>query len=141
MRRTSRGQVWAAFGSRARLRLIVALGGALLSAVPGPVAAAGDPAAGRSAFLAHCGVCHTVLPGRNRIGPTLFGVFGHKSASVPGYAYSHAYRDADLTWDEATLTKYLESPQSVIPGTKMTFGGLKDPARRADLIAYLATLK
>jgi cytochrome c len=68
-------------------------------------------------------------------------VVGRKTGSVPGYTYSPQNLAANLTWDPATLDKYLEAPRATIPGTKMTYAGLKDPAKRADLIAYLETLK
>ncbi len=75
------------------------------------------------------------------VGPSLFGIVGRETGSVAGYSYSTGNKNAHLTWDDATLNKYLESPRDVVPGTKMTYGGLKDPTKRADLIAYLATLK
>lgn len=103
--------------------------------------AAGDPAKGKAVFMATCSICHSAAPGQNKIGPTLFGVVGRKTGSVPGYSYSPANKAADLTWDAATLDKYLESPKSVIPKTKMTYAGQKDPTKRADIIAYLETLK
>jgi cytochrome c len=59
---------------------------------------------------------------------------------VPGFAYSAANRQSGLTWDPATLDRYLTSPRQVVPGTLMTFAGLHDPAQRAAVIAYLATL-
>ena len=75
------------------------------------------------------------------VGPSLFGVVGRQTGSVPGFHYSPANQGAHLTWDAATLDKYLQSPRTVIPGTTMTYGGLKDDTKRADLIAYLSTLK
>ena len=57
------------------------------------------------------------------------------------FHYSPANQNANLTWDAATLDKYLLSPRTTIPGTLMTYGGMKDDAKRADLIAYLTTLK
>ena len=86
-------------------------------------------------------ICHSVQPGKNMVGPSLFGVVGRKTGSVPGFHYSPANQNANLTWDPATLDKYLQSPRTVIPGTTMTYGGLKDDTKRSDLIAYLATLK
>lgn len=74
-------------------------------------------------------------------GPSLFGVFGRKSAELPGFRYSPADKSAHLTWDAATLDKYLVAPRAMIPGTRMTYTGEKDPQKRADLIAYLASLK
>jgi cytochrome c len=104
-------------------------------------ARAADPAAGKSVFNSYCLICHSVQPGKNMVGPSLFGVVGRKTGSVPGFHYSPANQGANLTWDAATLDKYLQSPRTVIPGTTMTYGGLKDDTKRADLIAYLATLK
>lgn len=104
-------------------------------------AQAADPAAGRAVFRSQCALCHSVQPGHNMIGPSLFGVVGRRAGSEPGYAYSAANKNATLTWSAQVLNKYLESPQAVIPGTKMPYAGLKDPTQRADLIAYLETLK
>jgi cytochrome c2 len=112
-----------------------------LTAGFGPAAQAGDPGAGRSVFQSSCGICHSVGAGKNGVGPTLSGIVGRKTASVPGYSYSPANEAANLTWDQATLDKYLEAPRATMPGTKMTFGGVKDAEKRGDLIAYLATLK
>jgi cytochrome c2 len=106
-----------------------------------PEVRAADPAAGKSLFNANCSICHSVQPGRNMVGPSLFGIMGRKTSSVPGFHYSPANQNADIVWDQATLDKYLQSRRSAIPGTIMTYGGLKDDAKRADLIAYLATLK
>jgi cytochrome c len=107
----------------------------------GSPARAADPAAGKSVFNSYCSICHSAQPGKNMVGPSLFGVVGRKTGSVPGFHYSPANQNANLTWDPATLDKYLQSPRTVIPGTTMTYGGLKDDTKRSDLIAYLATLK
>lgn len=104
-------------------------------------ARAADPAAGKSVFNSYCSICHSPQSGKNMVGPSLFGVVGRQTGAVPGYHYSPANQNAHLTWDEATLDKYLKDPRSVVPGTTMTYGGLKDDTKRADLIAYLATLK
>jgi cytochrome c2 len=102
---------------------------------------AADPAAGKSVFSSQCSICHSPQAGKNMIGPSLFGIVGRKTGSVSGFHYSPANQGANLTWDEATLDKYLQSPRTSIPGTTMTYAGLKDDTKRADLIAYLATLK
>jgi cytochrome c len=68
-------------------------------------------------------------------------VVGRKSASIETYSYSSAMRSAGLTWDAATLDSYLTSPRAKVPGTKMTFVGLAQANDRADIIAYLSTLK
>lgn len=96
---------------------------------------------GKTVFRQICGVCHAVVAGKTLIGPTLFEVVGRKSGSVAGFQYSDGNRAANLTWDAATLDRYLADPRGVVPGTKMTYGGLKDDQKRHDLIAYLDTLK
>jgi cytochrome c len=99
-----------------------------------------DPAAGEKIFKAQCGICHTVVAGENRIGPTLFGVVGRRSGSVPGFNYTADHKKLDITWDAATLDKYLTNPRAMVPDTSMVYAGLKDDTERADLIAYLETL-
>ncbi len=100
----------------------------------------GDAVAGKSVFN-KCAICHSRAPGKNSLGPTLFGVVGRHSASVEGYSYSDAMKAANKTWDAATLDAYLTDPKAVVPGTKMTFAGMPKPEDRANVIAYLATLK
>ncbi len=93
-----------------------------------------------------CAVCHArtdpAVPGTPRlIGPSLYKVVGAPSAHVPDYGYSPAMRRAGLVWDEATLDAFIAAPQSVISGTRMSYGGEPDPQKRAALIAYLKTLR
>ena len=98
---------------------------------------AADPAAGEKAY-AVCKACHRVGEGaKNTIGPTLNGVAGRPAASVEGFAYSEAMKNAGITWDEAALTEYLKNPKAKVPGTKMAFAGVKDDTKVADIIAYL----
>jgi cytochrome c len=106
----------------------------------GAAEAAGDPAAGKVAFK-KCEICHSPEAGKNKIGPSLFGVAGRHSASVSNFSYSDAMKAFNHTWDAATLDAYLTNPRQVVPGTKMVFAGIKDPKEREDLIAYLMTLK
>ncbi len=103
-------------------------------------ASAADANAGKKVFY-KCAICHTAVKGRNSIGPSLFDVVGRHSASLPGYTYSDALKAANKTWDEKTLDAWLTSPQKYVPGTKMSFSGLSNPDDRANVIAYLATLK
>lgn len=100
----------------------------------------GDPAAGKSVFN-KCAVCHAKEPAKTSVGPTMFGVVGRPSASVEGFSYSDAMKAANKTWDAATLDAYLTDPKALVPGTKMTFPGLPKLEDRANLIAYLMTLK
>jgi cytochrome c len=108
-----------------------------------PIAAraAGDPAAGEALFKQKCAICHAPVKGVNKIGPSLWGVVGRKAGSLPDYTYSTAMKNANRTWDEATLSDYLENPRQKIPGVKMIFVGLPKAQDRDNVIAYLATLK
>lgn len=94
----------------------------------------------RPAVFAQCVTCHAVEPGKNGLGPSLAGVFGAKAGHEPKFAYSTPMRNSGLTWDEATLDRYLKNPREVVPGTKMAYAGLKDDAKRAELIAWLKTI-
>jgi cytochrome c len=100
----------------------------------------GDVEAGKVQFK-KCAICHTDAEGKNKIGPSLFGVVGRKAGTVANFAYSDAMKKFDHTWDEATLETYLADPRNTVQGTKMIFPGLKDKKERDDVIAYLATLK
>ena len=71
----------------------------------------------------------------------MFGIAGRKTGSETGYSYSVANKNANITWTPQELDRYLQSPRTVVPGTKMPYAGLSDPTKRADLIAYLETLK
>ena len=99
---------------------------------------AGDPTAGEAIFKRNCIVCHAIGPGAaTKVGPELNGVIGRKAGSVPGYNYSQANKTSGIVWDEATFTKYIADPRGVVPGTKMTFAGLKNETDIANLLAYL----
>lgn len=82
-----------------------------------------------------CQGCHSL--DRNRVGPMHLGLFGRKAGSVPGFNYSKAMQQSGIVWDETTLDRFLENPRTTVPGTRMTYAGVKDPQERADLIAYL----
>ena len=101
---------------------------------------AADVEAGKTAFK-KCALCHTTEAGKNKIGPSLFGIVGRKSATLEDFNYSEAMKKFDHTWDEGTLDEYLADPRATVPGTKMIFPGIKDKTERDDVIAYLETLK
>ncbi|HXC14242.1 MAG TPA: cytochrome c family protein [Stellaceae bacterium] len=103
-------------------------------------ASAANVEAGKETFK-KCALCHTDELGKNKVGPSLFGIVGRKSASLTNYNYSDAMKDFKHTWDPQTLDIYLTDPHAEVPGTKMIFPGIKDKAERANLIAYLETLK
>lgn len=117
----------------------VAQAACLAVLIPTIAHAAGDPTSGEAVFKSQCSICHAV-DGHNRVGPHLDGVVGRKAGSVDGYSYSAANKSSDLTWTEEELMTYLDNPRKVVPGTKMTYAGLHDPAKRSDVIAYLKQL-
>ncbi len=94
----------------------------------------GDAAHGEQVYQ-ECALCHSIP--EHIVGPRHCGVVGRKSASLPDFEYSDAMKGAGLTWDEATLNKYLSNPVAMVPGTAMGFVGLADEQHRLDVIAYL----
>jgi cytochrome c len=109
---------------------------AILASLPAPYSQ-GDLANGRQGF-AQCRSCHTLTEGGpNLVGPNLYGVFGRKVGTKEGYQYSEAVQKADFIWDGAHLDRWLADPRGFLPGTKMTFPGIKTEADRRDVIAYV----
>ncbi|MBX9648138.1 MAG: cytochrome c family protein [Xanthobacteraceae bacterium] len=101
-------------------------------------ALAQDAAEGEKAFGV-CKGCHQVGENaKNSVGPVLNGVIGRAAGTVPEYSYSAANKASGLTWDEATLHDYLIDPKAKVPGTKMSFAGLKSEQKIKDLTSYLA---
>ncbi len=115
------------------LGLMMALG------VTAPAVAAGLP--GEAVFQTHCALCHKATANGRGIGPSLFGVVGRTSGTLPGYAYSKAMQTAALAWTPGQLRSYIAAPRTVVPGNKMTYAGKTSPQQLDDLVAYLETLK
>jgi cytochrome c len=109
---------------------------AALAAFSSPALADGDADAGKKVFN-KCKACHTLVEGKNKVGPSLFGVMGKSAASVNGFKYSKAMKASSLTWDDETLKKFLTKPKSLVPGTRMAFAGLKKEKDIENVIAYL----
>ena len=110
---------------------------ALSPAAPSMARAEGDPANGEKLFR-QCKSCHTVEAGKNRVGPTLHGLFGRKAGAVDSFAgYSEGLKASGIVWDAKALDPYLASPKAVIPDSRMAFAGIAKAEDRADLIAYL----
>lgn len=103
--------------------------------------AAGDPVAGKALFVSlTCASCHAVGPGaRAGFGPQLNGIFGRPAGSTIDYKdrYSAAMKKSGIVWTDQSLTKFIQSPGDVVPGTKMSFWGLGDETKVANLLAYL----
>lgn len=106
------------------------------------VEVAGDPAAGEMVFK-RCAVCHRIGDGAEAMpGPPLTGVVGRPAGALPGFEYSDAMRGAGgggLIWTEENLFRFLADPVAFVPGTRMSFAGLRRDRQRTDLIAFLKT--
>jgi cytochrome c len=96
----------------------------------------GDAAAGERTFR-NCAACHKMEPGKHGIGPSLHGIAGKKAGSVAGYNASGQMKKSGLVWNDQNLADYLENPRKKVPGTKMTYAGLRKPQDRANVIAYI----
>lgn len=89
------------------------------------------------ASYGRCAVCHTAdKGGEDKLGPNLYGTYG-SAAAQGGFAFSDALKGSGLKWDEATLHKWLENPKALVPGNRMSFPGIKDAAKRQEIIDYL----
>jgi cytochrome c len=122
---------WGAGLSAADVRALAMLGnGASEVALDG----VGDAARGKIVFEKRCTGCHEM--DADREGPRLGGVFGRKAGSVAGFAYSAALKSSGLTWNDATLERWLSDPDMLVPGNNMDFHVPK-AEERLDLIAYL----
>lgn len=125
-----------------QLLLILVPASAALALLPATVLAAAPAAPnGQALFKTQCAMCHSTVPARNMLGPSLAGVANRKAGSAPGFAYSPAMKSAKLKWDRTTLDRFLAEPKKTVPGTKMVYAGQKDAAKRAALVSYLGTLK
>jgi cytochrome c len=107
-----------------------------LFAIPEP-SRAQDPARGKELFEKRCTGCHAL--DKEKEGPRLRGVYGRTSGSVSSFNYSDAVKKARITWDAASLDKWLTDPDKVIPENDMSFQVVK-AEERADIIAYLKQL-
>jgi cytochrome c len=114
--------------------VLTAAAAVLTLAALAPMAAHADD--GKKVFN-KCKACHTAEDQKNKVGPYLGGVVGRKAGSVEGFKYSDAMKDSALTWDEETLDKFLTKPKDLVPGTKMSFAGLRKEEDRKALIEYL----
>lgn len=88
-----------------------------------------------------CSACHKLEAGANATGPYLFGVVGRDIGTANGFGYSSALAGHGGQWDHESLFGFLENPKGWAPGTSMGFAGLKSPGDRADVIAYLESIK
>ncbi len=99
-----------------------------------------EAAEGEKLFKRICFTCHTSEAGKNKIGPSLFGVVGRKAGTEAGFTYSSAMKEANVTWNAESIDKYLTDPKKFVPGNKMAYAGVKKDEERKEIIAYLSTL-
>lgn len=103
---------------------------------------AAETAAAGGALFNRCVICHSNTNGApNRMGPNLFGVVGRKAGTYPGFSYSTAMKTSGVVWTTAKLDAYLADPQKLVPGNNMPMAGISSAQQRADIVAYLGTLK
>ncbi|HME40608.1 MAG TPA: c-type cytochrome [Steroidobacteraceae bacterium] len=122
--------------ARACMLATAVIGGAIIAAA----ASLAQNAPAASAAFSQCSVCHSI-DGSNGTGPTLKGLIGRRSGTVPGFRYSRAMKSAAIVWDDATLDRYLTNPQELVPGNIMPFAGVAEARERAEVIAYLRGLR
>jgi len=120
------------------MKLCLAIGGIAGLVLAGAVRAqaSGDAARGEGLFEERCASCHVAQGGGQ--GPSLVGVVGRLSATVPGLIYSKALQNAHVTWTPSELDRFLTNPAAAIPGTAMPLA-VPNAKDRADLIAYLGS--
>jgi cytochrome c len=103
--------------------------------------AEGSAKKGADTFAEECGDCHSAS-GKNKKGPSLIGVNGRKAGSVAEYAgYSDAMKDSGIVWNADKLDAYISHPKKVVVGGKMKYEGLSDSKSRADIIAFVLSMK
>ncbi len=108
----------------------------------GMVHAAGDAKRGADVFTEECGDCHSTTPGKNKKGPSLASLNGRKAGTLADFSgYSEPMKQSGLTWTSDKIDAYITAPRKTVPGGKMKYDGLADANARADVIAYLLSLK
>jgi len=120
-----------------KLNLVALTTALVFSVAAGQALAAGDVAAGEKVYNSQCKACHSLDKGKNGVGPSLSGVAGSKAGAVEGFKYSDAMAKAGITWDDASLAKFLKSPKDVVAGNKMLAGALKSDDDIQNVIAFL----
>ena len=111
----------------------------VLCLAAGPTLAQADPERGKKAYE-ECIACHDLKPGEQELGPSLAGLFGRQAGTREGFRYSAAMKRSGITWDRATLRKFLAEPQDVIRGNRMPYSGVADPADLEALLDYLEAI-
>lgn len=106
-----------------------------------PVYTEGDVDRGALIFAEACGQCHQLTPGLNKKGPQLLNIYGAAAAQLADYDYSKGLKASGWTWNAETLDPYIADAEKVIADSKMLADPMPDAGERADVIAYLSTLR
>ena len=122
-----------------KLRYLLGAAAALgLAGFTASAAMAADAANGEALFKQKCQVCHSLVAGKQGIGPSLAGVIGRTAGTLDGFPrYSKALTGSGIVWDAAALDTWLADTKAAVPGSQMPFGPIRDAATRADIIAFL----
>jgi cytochrome c len=121
--------------------LVITCGVASRAALADDASLVGNAERGKHIYKSICTACHSNVKGKNgAVGPSLYNAYGSKAGSRPGFSYSEALKNSGLTWDDKTLLIWEAGARDMVPGTKMTYPGLKNPQDRVDIIAYLKTI-
>ncbi len=124
----------------AALALVLTAALALFPARPAGAAAGADANAGKRVY-AQCIACHKLdASGTSGVGPNLKRVLGRRVGSLPGFRFSPAMAASTQVWTERSLDAYLAAPARAIPGSRMPFAGLRNPADRRNVIAYIKSV-
>lgn len=104
--------------------------------IAGGLGAAGDAKRGEQLY-ARCAACHAMA--YDRVGPRHCGLLGRRAGSIKDFDYSKAMKRSGIVWNAKALDRFLADPMAAVPGTTMTYAGIRDRRERADLVAYLAS--
>ena len=128
----------------ARALVLFKTAAAVLAAVTLTAAAnAGDASKGADVFKSMCATCHTIEKGapNGALGPNLFGISGHSAAAAANFKYSPALKNSAIVWSDDKLTVWVQTPQKVVPGTKMILIHTPNATQAADVVAYVDSKK
>jgi len=102
--------------------------------------AVADATKGKKIFK-KCGACHTTdQGGKNKVGPNLWNIVGRSVAAIEGFKYSNAMASRGGSWSITSLNEFLSNPKESVPGTKMSFSGVKKDRDRANVLLFLQGL-
>lgn len=136
------------YGLMAAVSITVVLSASGVTATVGDIRSVTFPPStsekGQVLFAQICQSCHATEPGKNKVGPSLFGVVGRSAGAANSFDYSGAMKEVGLTWNDETLDRYLADPKHFVPGNRMPYSllmGAQNDERRKSVIAYLHTLE